>query len=760
MSAQTDARLDRLLHLLPAIYEIRDDERGRPMRAWLRVIAQQVNVVEDDIAQLYENWFIETCEDWVVPYIGDLVGWRLVQEAGLPAAQADAARNRALIPRREIANIIRSRRRKGTLALLQNLAASVTGWPARAVEFSRRVMAARSLNHLHLDRGRTVDVRHGAALDLLGGPFDLSVRTVDVRRPNSYHSTGLYNLPSVGLFVWRLRSYALPFAPATCLEEMDPNCFAFSALGNDSPLFNQPIAETDPDSIASESNVPGEIRRRALDSICGKRHGKPHHCASAKYYGPDKSFAIWRMVAKRGGPAGKPGRPVHEAQLIPREQIVVSDLSSWDRYSPRRGTVAVDPVLGRILFPEDETPKHGVWVSYHYGFSADIGGGTYPRPLSQPATDAFAYFRVSKGGDLQTVGSAVHAWRSEPNPPLRAIIEIADNAVYTERLRIDLHKNESLQIRAANGFRPVIRLLDWRVEGPDLLVVQGEEGSRFTLDGIVVAGRNIELGGDLAEAAIRHCTLVPGWSLHCECEPKRPAEPSLDIVAPHLCVQIEHSILGRIQVRPDVAPLEYDDSDADKRQAVDAARCAGIGAGVRLDPIAITISDSIVDATSDTREAIGAPGCPVAHARLTILRCTIFGRVEAHTIELGEDSIFTGRVFVGRRQSGCLRFCSVVPGSRTPRRYRCLPDLVDQDPATRDQERARVRPVFRSTRYGSPNYARLSDGNPEELLRGAHDESEIGVFHDLFQPQRLANLRARLEEFVPAATDAGILFAD
>ena len=111
MNMLNDPRQDRLFQLLPAIYRIRDEERGFPMRAWLRVMASQVNVVEDDIAQLYDNWFIETCEDWVVPYIGDLVGWRLVQEAGLPGSSAvDQTRNRALIPRREIANIIREAR--------------------------------------------------------------------------------------------------------------------------------------------------------------------------------------------------------------------------------------------------------------------------------------------------------------------------------------------------------------------------------------------------------------------------------------------------------------------------------------------------------------------------------------------------------------------------------------------------------------------------------------------------------------------------
>ncbi len=759
MSVAADPRQDRLFQLLPAIYRIRDQENGFPLRALLRVIAGQVNVVEDDIAQLYNNWFIETCQDWVVPYIGDLIGWQLAAGAGLPgASSSDQARNRVIMPRREIANLIRYRRRKGTLALIEELAWSVAGWPARAVEFDRVLVAAQSLNHLHLDRGRTLDLRCGAVLDRLGGPFDSAARVADIRRPNSKYRVGLYNLPGVGLYVWRLRSYPLRFAPAACIEEVDPNCFTFSVLGHDSPLFNQPVAQADPTAIAGRPNVPARIRRRELDTRCTV-HGRLRPCASASYYGEDKSFVIWRMVAQRDAGAAKTGRPKYVPQLVPRESIVVADLSDWS-YLPRRGTVAVDPELGRMRFAEDETPKQGVWVYYHYGFSADIGGGTYPRPILQPAAEPFAYFRVNKGGELESIEAALHRWRSEPSPPLRAVIEIADNAVYTERLRIELRQGENLQIRAANGFRPVVRLLDWRVEGPDVLVVQGEAGTRFALDGIVVSGRNIELGGDLSEAAIRHCTLVPGWSLHCECEPKRPSEPSIDVLAPNICIEISHSIVGRIQVRPDVPPVEGQPGQTPQESVIQSARCAGIGPGVRLDPISIRISDSIVDATSDTREAIGAPGCPVAHARLEISRCTIFGRVEAHTIDLGEDSIFTGKITVARRQSGCLRFCSVVPGSRTPRRYRCLPDLVDGDPATRDQERARVRPIFRSVRYGDPDYARLSDACAPELLSGAHDESEMGVFHDLFQAQRLALLQARLDEFVPAATDAGVLFAD
>jgi hypothetical protein len=35
----------------------------------------------------------------------------------------------------------------------------------------------------------------------------------------------------------------------------------------------------------------------------------------------------------------------------------------------------------------------------------------------------------------------------------------------------------------------------------------------------------------------------------------------------------------------------------------------------------------------------------------------------------------------------------------------------------------------------------------------------MGAFHDLFGPQRAANLRARLAEYTPAGMEAGIFYA-
>jgi hypothetical protein len=181
-----------------------------------------------------------------------------------------------------------------------------------------------------------------------------------------------------------------------------------------------------------------------------------------------------------------------------------------------------------------------------------------------------------------------------------------------------------------------------------------------------------------------------------------------------------------------------------------------------------------VDATDVDAIAVGAPEKLCAFSILDIRRCTVFGQVQTHAIELAENCIFMGVIVDCRRQQGCMRFCYVTSGSRTPKRYECQPDLVEravlalaqqdnltnaQRTALLQQERARVEPEFNSTRYGKPTYCQLSDHCAPEITRGAEDQSEMGAFHDLYQPQRAANLRARLDEYTPAGMTAGIIYA-
>jgi hypothetical protein len=746
---------DRLYELLPAAYRQKDAEKGYPLRALLRVISEQVNLIEENIDQLYENWFVETCQDWAVAYVGDLVGYRPVHEAGEPgeiATPQGRLCNKILIPRREVAKTVRYRRRKGTLALLELLANDVAGWPARAVQFYTHLSFCQSLKHINLGRGRTANLRLMDALDRLDGPFDEMAHTVDIRRISSHRRQGGYNIPSIGVFIWPIKSLSVTHTPAYCLEKTaGPSCFTFSILGNDCPLFNRPRPETDPTHIAEELNLPVPIRRR--DFMLHK----------ADYYGEGRSLQIWLGDLKHP---------------VPLDKVVVADLSHWC-YRPHKDYVAVDPVLGRIAFSPRYAPKNDVIVSYHYGFSAEIGGGEYERRLTQPEGSVFYY--VGSGENYTSISGALDQWKRdmenssdmEKSSALKnAVIEITDSGVYgpetdgEKNLHIELGESQSLQIRAASGVRPIIRLIDVYASRQDSMTINVIKGCRLTLDGLMITDHGISIEGDLDQVTIRHCTLVPGSA-------------PLELVNMKGRVDIEHSIIGSISVNQDE---------------------------VKSDPLPLQISDSIIDGIRPGRFALSAPMDQHAHAALTILRSTVLGRTLVNTIELAENCIFTDPVRVARSQMGCMRFCYIPHEairqensaedpdydepdfrhrhSRTPRRFCCQPDLaMDTDEkafvkasmegkppeteipkadvdAIRNEARNRVRPVFASELYGTPDYCWLDQSCPDEIVRGAEDESEMGAFHDLFQPQRAANLRARLEEYTVACMDAGIIYAN
>ncbi|MFI1369491.1 hypothetical protein [Streptomyces griseochromogenes] len=702
---------DGLAELLPRWHLLRDAEEGEPLRALLAVIAEQLDRVRDGVQQGYEDLFVETAAPWVLPYLGDLVGYRTLPgyERVLTTGLRGGGRNalaEAIAPRRDVAATVANRRRKGTLHLLEELAEQVADWPARAVELSRHVAHTQPVKLYGTgrrgDRGRLLDLRDGGALALAGGPFEETARTVDVRRANSRRRQGGRTPAGVGLFVWRLKPYSLTSSPAYCIDRAR-NLYTFSILGNDTPLVTKPAPEPSSAHIAAVDNVPAFITRRLL------------HDRLADYYGPGKS-----LVIRRDG----------EDQPVPPADIVVADLSDW-RYRPRRGQVAVDPELGRIAFGSRSAPRQGVWADYHYASGADTGGGEYERPDREPRPDA-EFYRVGPGQPYQRIMDAYRAWQDEGSPESTGIIEITHSGAHQEQLDFDLDPGDRLELRAAEGTRPVIRLLDWYSNRPDALNIRAVHGDcapherpRIVLDGLLVTGRGINVTGSMGAVVVRHSTLVPGWSLEPGCEPHSPEEPSIVLERTTACVQIEHSILGTIEV---------------------------IGDEVSEDPLDIHLRDSVLDATGDDREALSAPDCRHAHAVLHLHRTTVIGEVHTHAVETAENSILTGRLHVARRGIGCLRYCYVPPGSRTPRRHRCQPDLVGPEQA------GRVRPLFASERYGTPWYGQLADRCAEEIRRGADDGAELGAFHDLYRPQREDGLRARLAEYAPAGADAGIFF--
>jgi hypothetical protein len=162
------------------------------------------------------------------------------------------------------------------------------------------------------------------------------------------------------------------------------------------------------------------------------------------------------------------------------------------------------------------------------------------------------------------------------------------------------------------------------------------------------------------------------------------------------------------------------------------------------------------------------PGPP-----LTLERVTVFGAVFVRQLDLASEVIFNDPVKAVRRQVGCVRF-SYLPYnlSSVPSPYRCQPELALEQrarelklarvsllPAVETSRIvARVKPEFTAEHYGSPAFAQLSLNCAPEICSGGADGSEMGAFNSLSQPQRAANLKSALAEYLPFGMDIGYIF--
>lgn len=542
-----------LLSLLPAVYRRLDEEGDGTLGALMAILASQAEALGEDVAQLYDDQFIETCAEWVVPYIADLVGARgvvSIEEASFSA-------------RAYVANTLRYRRRKGTVAVIEELARDVTGWPASAVEYFLRLITTQNVNHVRRSNLAAVDLRDWNAIERLDTAFETSAHSADVRRIKT--GRGRYNIPNIGVFLWRLQAYPLTNSPAVMV---DPKHFLMHPLGIDSPLVTLPETESEIEHLAEPLNVPLPITTRVLDQ------------ALARYYGRSLSILI------RVG--GVEVSNVHVCDL--------SDASASWQTAPVNEPVALDPKRGRIAFKD--APADDVDVTFHYAFPADLGGGEYERESSFALEDADL---VRVPDDHATISAAIAAVGGAAGR--RVIIEISDSGRYEENtLTIALADRQVVELRAKNGSRPTLVIRDdW--------TLTGGAGSQLHLNGLLIAGGGLHVpaaaANHLALLGIAHCTLVPGRRLARDGTPLRPDLPSILVDADNteLRVVLERAISGALHVSPLATSIEA------KQSIIDGGAFApalAVTSGALSFPLTLAGSPAI-DVAADDRGAVAVP---------------------------------------------------------------------------------------------------------------------------------------------------------
>jgi hypothetical protein len=695
--------------LLPSIYRIRDVEEGGVLRELVDVLTDQINVLAASLEQAYDDEFIETCADWAAPYIGDLVGYRTLHGVVPQVAS----------PRADVANTIRYRRRKGTVSVLEQLARDVTGWPGHAVEFFQRLTATQYMNHVRPTAQATVDLRSAARLELAAtfqaGAFDDFAHTAEMRSIAS--RAGRYNIPNVGIFLWRVQALRLTGSP---LVDADGGGlrYRFDPLGTDKPLFASPQTEADPLSLVRALDVPLPLLRRFTDANLAALYGAGHSVllGTATAAGiVNVDLGEVRICDLSDAPA-LPGAWAHQPQ-------------------PGDTHVVIDPVLGRVAYGAPPAAGETRIATFHYGSALAVGGGGYDRSasLEQLHTVESVHAGAALGPALSAVagGGEVQILDSYPYPAPATITVTAPAPGAAD---------EVVVVQAANRQRPLL-------SRGDQVKLALEANTTLIIDGLMLAGAPlvIEQVGDteLRTLILRHCTLVPGITRERDGEPHVLGSASLIVLHPFAHVTLEHCTVGPI-VAVDGAEVSAHDSVIDACGASEVAFCGRASIGGAL----LTVSTAADRKTGDGL---------VAGAHLTLEACSVLGKVHAHQLDVSDSLLMAALadggdpwnwpVWAERRQVGCVRFSFVPPGSRTPRCFHCVGSKPGE------------RPSHTSRRYGDAGYMQLRRSTVDSIRTGASDESEIGVTHELYAPQRESNLHIRLDEYLRFGLEAGVFYA-
>ena len=505
---------DKLWALLPEVYRAGDsallDQPG-PMYELVQRLAVQVAVVRRSLDRLWEDQSIEACEDWVIPYIAALVDTNLVPAMD-PRGQ-----------RLDVANTINYRRRKGTLGLVEQLAADVTGWECRAVEFFRALARRRhgldpsigrpadsadptGARRLQLAEGLVglltgtplggyADLRNAAGGAATNSAFDEFHHRLDVRRGEG--ALGWYGIPKLGVFLWKSVSIDVERATPVKVSGCDQH-FTFDPTGRQIALF---ATDDRPTASFGESwrpladwQVPGPVAQLLYDAV---------HLANAvppvPGGWPDPAASLW-PASLSVSPLGS-GRPLDDDD----------DVAVW-------------PEVGRFKLLSDVAGTD-VEVGYRYGLPAEVGAGPYDRRQACVTTppDPAPAAEVPGGSDI-ALRDALAAIAGS------GTVLITDGLTSTSVADVGTAQPiGQVTVRAADEGRAVI--VPKQPAAPWVFVGDPpgptDATARLRLEGLLLSGTDIVLQGRFAEVTVSCCSLDPGTSGDLR-EPPVIWEPAVD----------------------------------------------------------------------------------------------------------------------------------------------------------------------------------------------------------------------------------------
>ena len=763
---------EKLWEMIPTVYRHEDGLGVQPgvLRGLVEVLATQAAILRRSQDRLWEDQFIDLCDDWAVPYLADLVSARLVSAKNRRGQKIDVAKT------------IYYRRRKGTVRVLEELISDITGWEGTVRENFRRLGRAwHKLDPLPLSRsgrltgtapGGWADLHKAYASELADSAFDEFHHTPDVRKHRG--NGGRYGIPKLAFHLYRIPAW--PLVGVQPKQGPSPHGFHLDPSGRDIPLFmpRQRVTDYDlppftirPKNVnwdvwrpAFEWELPAPLLTRILnhaeyliservirsieedglgsseivndlrtlrefripnDKILISRLSALPSIAAL----PERQFnqfvdnLMARALVKDCGKYAllprafllevKPANLLPPTPEISPQRIIGGNLKNWTPTGTGQDLL-VDPERGRVSFVGG-LAGNDVRVNYWYGFSGTFGAGGYSRARFLSASTSLVH--ISGGG---SVGAE--------QIQINGVTQIDDSSTYDSFPNLAEIQNATIQ--AAEHQRPFLILTRhhprWEFSTPP-----GQDAT-VTLEGLWIGSQlnaenpSLVLHGDYECVLIQHTTLDPGGSLRSEFA---DCDESPSAVLPPVQLVIKGTVETLIINNSIVGPIHTDSGGSVER---------------------LSIRNSIVQSINANTPAIALPfgaielgwprpsNSPESH---TVTPCgvTVFGSISAMRLQASE-ALITGIAEITDTQTGCFRFSAASVGSRVPRAYESHTFLESGH-------------FFTSHRFGDPGFGQLSASAPSEIFRGAENGSEIGAFSCLNNPIRADSLRAKVEEYMP-----------
>ncbi len=742
---------------LPEIYRVEDAKQSPPypLRSFLGLVEGVFGEIQANIESLYHDLFIETCDDWVVPYLTDLVGTSHL--AGDPWTL-----------RADVANTIALRRRKGTLGAIELLTFSLTRWGVHAVELRRNLAWAQHLNHQRPDagglppqlepgvdrhtpvRGGSVVVRDPSTLSLLATPFDPFGHLPDVKPPAP--GAVRYNLPNLAVFLWRLAAYTVPISrpvprsicptgEAAPLSTHNVH-FEVDPLAERLRLFN--VFEFDPDRrppvVTDVDRTPGPIHPARLDSPGpAGAGGAPRSYVHLELYEPGDLSTIELTEHALQLHIPRPGFfPFDPEEWTFRG----ADLSNWEASMGRplaAKEIAIDPRIGRLAIGTESAGqatslRDDLLVTYTYGAVGPVGAHPISRSGEPPTVVV----------TLDGATTLADALANLPGQTAPVVVEIADSRVHELDLAAvvgtgpaedggpNLRLTESLTIRAADGQRPIVRLarpLRFRpaevvAASPALQPRLDARNGRLTvrLEGLFLTrGAGFPAGEPLIARAAVHSlelydsTLDPGGRRQLD-DTRAPNLEALELRHPYGFGAVEEDAF---------------------RETPEIHLRRTVAGRLRIDrEYRLFLTESIVDAGSGVGEDPATAEVAVSGPETHVDRVTLFGRMRVERLA-GRGGIWAQRLEVVDDQVGCVR-TSYFSG---------LGDRLPQNQACVRGPEAFLR--FTSEIFGEPAYGQIALASDFRIRERGPEDDAMGAFGFLLGAHKWRNLQIRYREFMP-----------